>query len=180
MPSSLESSSPFPAVRRIVTGHTVDGKSTVLADTVLPPRFWTPESIAPTYDIHYTGESPANNDSEIRAGGKWVDEVAEQKDLVSKDGATFRSWDFAPGSVTPFHRTISVDYGIVAKGSVILELDDGERVSLTEGDTVVQRGTIHTWRNESTEWAKMYFIMLGAKPIEVNGKQLEEEFRPAK
>jgi hypothetical protein len=100
MPSSLESSSPFPAVRRIVTGHTVDGKSTVLADTVLPPRFWTPESIAPTYDIHYTGESPANNDSEIRAGGKWVDEVAEQKDLVSKDGATFRSWDFAPGSVT--------------------------------------------------------------------------------
>ena len=61
----------------------------------------------------------------------------------------------------PFHRTHSLDYGIVAKGTIVLELDDGKRVTLKEGDTIVQRGTIHAWRNESTEWARIYFIVLG-------------------
>ncbi|KAJ7696361.1 hypothetical protein B0H16DRAFT_1485013 [Mycena metata] len=50
---------------------------------------------------------------------------------------------------------------------------------ITEGDTVVQRGTMHVWRNETTEWAKVYFVMLGAQPIEIKGQKLEEEFHPA-
>lgn len=54
-----------------------------------------------------------------------------------------------------------MDYAIIFKGSITLELEEGERVTLNEGDTVVQRGTMHTWRNESTEWAKVYFVMLG-------------------
>lgn len=60
-----------------------------------------------------------------------------------------------------FHRTHSLDYGIVNKGTIVLQLDNGKRVTLNEGDVVVQRGTIHTWRNESTEWARIYFILLG-------------------
>lgn len=65
----------------------------------------------------------------------------------------------------PVHRTVSLDYGIVAKGSIVLELDDGERITLNEGDTIVQRGTMHAWRNESTEWARIYFVVLGASSI---------------
>lgn len=42
-----------------------------------------------------------------------------------------------------------------------MELENGERTILKEGDIVVQRGTIHTWRNESTEWVRIYFILLG-------------------
>jgi mannose-6-phosphate isomerase-like protein (cupin superfamily) len=96
----------------------------------------------------------------------------------------------------PLHRTVTLDYAIVFRGSVTLELEEGERITLSEGDTVVQRGTMHTWRNETKEWAKVYFVMTGmshldlelflaeihagAKPIEIDGKTLEETFRDAK
>ncbi|KAJ7474265.1 hypothetical protein FB451DRAFT_286262 [Mycena latifolia] len=170
--------SPLPPVRRVVTGHNSAGKSTVLSDTSQPPRFFAPESVAPMYDLHYTGESPAIIDTEI-SQGKWVDEVTQHPELVSGSGSTFRCWDMAPGDVTPMHRTVTVDYAIVFRGTVTLELEEGERVTLNEGDTVVQRGTMHAWRNETTEWAKVYFVMLGAKPIEIGGKTLGEEIRKA-
>ncbi|KAJ6474473.1 hypothetical protein C8R47DRAFT_710031 [Mycena vitilis] len=170
--------SPFPPVRRVVTGHTATGKSTVVADTVQPPTFWSPQSISPIYDLCRTGESPAVIDSEIKSeDGKWVDEIAQNPEHVSKEGSVFRVFEFSPGTVSPVHRTVSLDYGIVAKGSIVLELEDGERVTLKEGDTVVQRGTMHAWRNESTEWARIYFVVLGAKPIEIEGKKHESEWR---
>ncbi|KAJ7139254.1 hypothetical protein C8R44DRAFT_693698 [Mycena epipterygia] len=170
------SRSPFAPVRRVVTGHTSEGKSTVVADTIQPPTFWSPESISPIYDLCRTGESPAAIDSEL-AEGEWVDEIAQNPEHVSKDGSVFRVFEFSPGTVSPVHRTVSLDYGIVAKGSIVLELDDGERITLNEGDTIVQRGTMHAWRNESTEWARIYFVVLGAKPIEINGEKLVQEWR---
>ncbi|KAK7008091.1 cupin-2 domain-containing protein [Favolaschia claudopus] len=130
------------------------GKGTVVADTVQPPTFWSPQSISPVYDLCHTSESPAVIDSEIREG--------------NMNGSVFRVFEFSPGTVSPAHRT----------GSIVLELDDGERITLNEGDTIVQRGTMHTWRNESkTEWARIYFIVLGAKPVEINGQELKEEWR---
>ena len=59
----------------------------------------------------------------------------------------------------PFHRTESLDYAIVAKGSVVLQIDDGKKVTLN-GDILCQRGTAHAWRNESSEWARVYFVRL--------------------
>jgi quercetin dioxygenase-like cupin family protein len=47
------------------------------------------------------------------------------------------------------------------KGSIVLILDNNERVTLNEGDIIVQRGTIHGWINETDEWTRMYFVMLG-------------------
>ncbi|KAF7340311.1 Cupin-2 domain-containing protein [Mycena venus] len=175
MPGS-QSQTPFKPVRRVVTGHTPSGKSTVVADTVQPPTFWSPKSISPIYDLCHTSEAPAVIDSEITKG-EWVDEIAQNKEHVSNEGSVFRVFEFAPGTVSPAHRTVSLDYGIVAKGSMVLELDDGEKITLNEGDTIVQRGTMHTWRNESTEWARIYFVVLGAKPIEINGEKLEQEWR---
>ncbi|KAJ7250113.1 hypothetical protein B0H12DRAFT_1120828 [Mycena haematopus] len=170
--------SPFPPVRRVVTGHTKDGKSKVIADIVQPPRLFTPESVSPMYDLHFTGESPAVIDTEI-SNGEWVDEIKSHPEVFSGSGSNFRCWDFAPGQVSPLHRTVTLDYAVVFRGSITLELEEGERVTLNEGDTVIQRGTIHTWRNETTEWAKVYFVMLGAKPIEVEGLTLKEESRQA-
>ncbi|KAJ7447878.1 hypothetical protein B0H11DRAFT_2081871 [Mycena galericulata] len=174
--SSFSSKCPFPDVRRVVTGHTSTGKSTVLSDTIQPPTTWSPDSVNPKFDLYYTGSTPAAIDSEI-SQGKWVDEIADHPELISPAGSTFRAFEFSPGSVSALHRTVSLDYGIVAKGSVVLELEDGERVTLSEGDTVIQRGTMHCWRNETTEWARMYFIGLGAKSVNVNGEELNEEWR---
>ncbi|KAJ7649541.1 hypothetical protein DFH06DRAFT_1331904 [Mycena polygramma] len=170
--------SPFPAIRRVVTGHTTAGKATVVADTVQPPKSFSPESASSMYDLYRTSESPAVIDSEVTEEGKWVDEIAQNAEHVSKDGSTLRAFDLEPNSVSPFHRTVSLDYAVVVKGSVVLELDDGKRVKVNEGDTVVQRGTIHAWKNESTtDWARIFFITLGAKPVEIDGVKLEQEWR---
>jgi mannose-6-phosphate isomerase-like protein (cupin superfamily) len=49
------------------------------------------------------------------------------------------------------HRTDTIDYEVVISGEVWLELDDGQEVHLKPGDTVVQNGTRHAWRNKSSE-----------------------------
>jgi hypothetical protein len=44
-----------------------------------------------------------------------------------------------------------------------LELDDGAKVSLRQGDCVVQNGTRHRWRNPLPEPCLMAFISVGGK-----------------
>jgi mannose-6-phosphate isomerase-like protein (cupin superfamily) len=65
----------------------------------------------------------------------------------------------APG----FHTTDTIDYCIVVRGEMTLELDDGEKVHLKQGDTVVQNGTRHRWRNPLPEPCLMAFISVGGK-----------------
>ena len=61
------------------------------------------------------------------------------------------------------HTSDSVDYGIVIRGEMILELDDGKTVHLRQGDCVVQNGTRHRWRNPLAEPCLMAFVLIGAK-----------------
>ncbi len=61
------------------------------------------------------------------------------------------------------HTSESVDYGVVIRGEIILELDDGKTVHLRQGDCVVQNGTRHRWRNEHSEPALMAFVLIGGK-----------------
>jgi mannose-6-phosphate isomerase-like protein (cupin superfamily) len=61
------------------------------------------------------------------------------------------------------HTSDSVDYGIVIRGEMILELDDGKMVHLRQGDCVVQNGTRHRWRNPLPEPSLMAFVLIGAK-----------------
>jgi len=61
------------------------------------------------------------------------------------------------------HTSDSIDYGIVIRGEMLLELDDGKTVHLRQGDCVVQNGTRHRWRNPLTEPCLMAFVLVGAK-----------------
>ena len=45
------------------------------------------------------------------------------------------------------HTTVTIDFEYVLSGRVVVELDDGATVELGPGDTVVQNGTRHAWRN---------------------------------
>jgi mannose-6-phosphate isomerase-like protein (cupin superfamily) len=63
--------------------------------------------------------------------------------------------------VPGMHTSESVDYGIVVRGEMILELDDGKTVHLRQGDCVVQNGTRHRWRNPLAEPCLMAFILIG-------------------
>ncbi len=59
------------------------------------------------------------------------------------------------------HKTPTIDFGVVLSGEIWLELDDSE-VHLTPGDCVVQRGTMHAWRNRSDRPCVMSFVLIEA------------------
>lgn len=65
----------------------------------------------------------------------------------------------APG----FHTTPTVDYDVVLRGTVTLELDDGVEVQLPAGSCVVQRGTRHAWHNYGSEPALVAFVVLDTR-----------------
>jgi mannose-6-phosphate isomerase-like protein (cupin superfamily) len=64
----------------------------------------------------------------------------------------------APG----MHRTDTTDFEVVLSGRVVLELDDGAEVTLGPGDTVVQNGTRHRWRNPYAEPVVVAVFIVGA------------------
>jgi quercetin dioxygenase-like cupin family protein len=60
------------------------------------------------------------------------------------------------------HATDTIDFEVVLEGTVILELDDDAEVTLHPGDTVVQNGTRHRWRNGGDTVARLAVFMCGA------------------
>ncbi|HWE11815.1 MAG TPA: cupin domain-containing protein [Solirubrobacteraceae bacterium] len=61
------------------------------------------------------------------------------------------------------HTTDTIDLEVILSGEAILELDDGAERRLRTGDTVVQNGTRHRWRNPGSEPCVMAIFMLGAR-----------------
>lgn len=61
------------------------------------------------------------------------------------------------------HTTDSVDYVMVLEGELWLELDEGHMTRLGPGDTVVQNGTRHAWRNRSDRPATVLVVQVGAE-----------------
>lgn len=98
--------------------------------------------------------------------------------VTNDNGLAVSLVTFKPGSSSPLHRTRSLDLGIVLEGEVELELDSGIKRVLKTGDTIVQRGTAHMWRNISPGegWLRMYFVAIDARPIVVDGEELPEEW----
>ena len=60
------------------------------------------------------------------------------------------------------HTTDTIDFEYVISGKVWLELDDHKEVHLRPGDTVVQNGTRHAWRNNGSEPCRIVVCMVGA------------------
>jgi quercetin dioxygenase-like cupin family protein len=66
----------------------------------------------------------------------------------------------APG----MHTSDTIDYGVVVRGEMTLELDDGKIVHLKQGDCIVQNGTRHRWCNPlEGEPCLMAFVSVGGK-----------------
>ncbi|KAI0669831.1 hypothetical protein C8Q78DRAFT_148326 [Trametes maxima] len=99
--------------------------------------------------------------------------------IVKKSGTNLQYTDLAPGATATSHRTSSLDYNILISGKLILIMEDGLETTFdTPGDVVVQRGTIHAWKNPGPEWARWITILIDAKPALVNGKALESAIIP--
>jgi uncharacterized cupin superfamily protein len=157
-------------VRRIVTGHNGAGKAVIKTDEQIAavPRIGAGISGA---EIWSTDQMPIDNsaaaDAAQRAGF-----VKHNNYVGDGGGTTFRINEWAPGHARFTHRTETMDYAIVLSGEIDLELDSGEVTHLKPGDIVVQRGTIHTWVNKGSVPAVTAFILIDAKPVVVNGKEI--------
>jgi len=61
-----------------------------------------------------------------------------------------------------YHSTITVDYIIIVKGEIAMQVGD-KQVVLKAGDTVVQRGAAHAWHNYTNEVASIMGVMIGVE-----------------
>ena len=151
-------------IRRVVTGHKPDGKATVLIDEISKDHVSFRKG-ADVYNIWSTKKLPADND-DATDGAKGIAGTA------LKGGSVFRVIEYAPGVIPRNHRTDSIDYAVILKGEIEMELDD-EKVRLGAGDVLVQRGTIHNWVNRSNDVCVIAFVLVAAKPVTVSGKTLD-------
>ncbi|WP_033926593.1 cupin domain-containing protein [Sphingomonas sp. 35-24ZXX] len=158
---------PSPPVRRIVTGHDASGRAIIRSDDLLPVEP-IPSGDAAFSLVWTTATVPADNNDE-------TDGRTRDAGLTLHQGSVIRIVDMVPGGVSPFHRSSSIDYGIVLSGAVELELDDGAVTTARAGDIIVQRGTIHLWRNPSpTETCRIVFVLIEAAPVTVDGAPLPD------
>lgn len=172
---SSRNTTSLPTQNRYITDHDENGLSIFSSF----PEKAIYQDINPEMDffVAYTNSfAPDMNNAADLANYKKVNE-GPQPSLTIPGGTVLRVCNFAPGSTTAMHRTMSVDYGIVLEGEVELVLDSGQVKLLKVGDIAVQRGTMHAWRTPSkSKWSRMVFILQDAKQLEVNGKKLADDY----
>jgi mannose-6-phosphate isomerase-like protein (cupin superfamily) len=169
-------------VRRIVTGHLADGRSTVLIDAPAANVKQRAAGNASTL-LWVTEESPAEVSGSIDRAAREIGVPPPAR------GSIFRIAEFPPGvggevrdneavlrdfgigadvarghppRHPAIHRTRSLDYVIVLEGDIALLLDDGE-VQLHAGDVVVQRATNHAWINRGRSTCRLAMVFIDAQ-----------------
>lgn len=172
-------------VRRVVTGHDASGKSVIASDEAVAPqphtgfhRLWGGDQ---TPQFPDGGAMPDNHmyfppiggfrfgmfsiPPEAVAGSD-IEAAAGLDDFETEAPGLLRYMDLSdPG----MHTTDTIDFEVVLEGTVVLELDDGAKVTLHPGDTVVQNGTRHRWSNPGDTTARLAVFMCGASHAAVPG-----------
>jgi mannose-6-phosphate isomerase-like protein (cupin superfamily) len=173
-------------IRRVVTGHNGAGKAVFASDEVVEPvtsplapgtelyRLWGADT---TLRFPDDGSLPPHHSYFPPVGGfrfgvfvvppeGAAGAPPDGLDVEAEAAAFERA---APGLMAHMepdnpgmHTTASVDYEYVVSGRCVLELDDGASVQLGPGDTVVQNGTRHAWRNPHDEPCVMAVVLVGA------------------
>ena len=173
-------------IRRVVTGYNGEGRSVFISDgpaTAIKEMEAIP-GLALT-DLWLTNGAPSDNSGNKDATDRPV--VLEPP----TNGTVFRVVEFPPDtdwqnsedtsgafdSVSKghlsdkssgdrmLHRTATTDYIVVLKGEIWVLVDEGE-LCLKQGDTLVQRGTNHSWSVRTEEPCLIAAILVNAKAIE--------------
>ena len=126
-------------LRRVVTGHTADGRAVVKIDEPAKNVIGNRPGVTSCV-VWSTKGFPVDNDDD-------TDPTSGSFGTTVEGGTVFRVVRYEPGVVPRNHRTDSVDYAVVISGEIEMELDDKVVVKLKAGDALVQRGTIHNWVN---------------------------------
>lgn len=157
----------FKPFQRVVTGHDAEGKAVFRSIDEFTPEI-IPTGDAGFSTIWTTATVPADNNDE-------TDGRDRDAGLTLSGGSVIRLVDMLPQQESPVHRTNSIDYGIVLDGEIELELDDGAKTIVGAGGVIIQRGTIHKWRNPSNDTiCRIIFVLIEAPAFLHNGKPLED------
>jgi mannose-6-phosphate isomerase-like protein (cupin superfamily) len=176
-------------IRRVVTGNDAQGRSRVLFDSAAPnanpgavspgagmtdlwvykqspaplggerddgnlPFHFEPPATGGHLRIVQSSPRPANYDPANDKAAVPRHEARQRPDGVwTKGGQNAFS--------SPYHKSETVDYGIVLEGERTLLLDSGA-LPMRPGDVVVQLGDWHGWTNPNAG-SLMAFVMMGAK-----------------
>ena len=172
-------------VRRVVTGHSADGKAIFVSDEVVVPITL---ALLPGSEFHrlWGGDAPSSfpDDGTRPDDPRYFPTVGGFRFgffTIPPDGGAGapRDLDFTaalaefetklPGmseylerDAVGMHTTATVDYGVVLSGQATLELDDGVKLQLNAGDTYIQNGTRHRWSNAGDVPAVLAVALIGA------------------
>jgi len=153
-----------PTIPRFLTTHDQSGRARFAPDRHL--GFREVDGGDARFSLVWTTDrSPADNADETDGADRAVS-------LALKGGSVLRVVDIRPGARSPMHRTVSIDYGIVLEGEIVLELDSGEERTVPQGGIVIQRGTNHAWVNRTENWVRIVFVLLDAEPLVIGGQTL--------
>ena len=175
LPATMASKPAPPTV--IKTTHNAEGKAIISTAVPEQPEGQVVVNGDATFYLGYATESfpvDMTKDADLDSYQKFA---KQPPGLVVNGGTVLRYVDVGPGVLSPMHRTVSMDYGIVIFGEMELVLDSGEKRLMGPGDVCVQRGTMHAWRNPSeTSWTRMLYVLQPSKPLEINGQTLGEDY----
>jgi quercetin dioxygenase-like cupin family protein len=157
----------LPEINRYITTTNPSGQS-VLATEIPAPSVWqTIGSVAKFFLAYTTRTFPVSLGSSIDISG-YSEHLSSPPGLTVSGGTVVRYVDMAPNAISPMHKTVSLDYGVVLEGTIELVLDSGETKIMRRGDVCIQRATNHAWRNvtENNGWGRMMFVLVTAEKTE--------------
>ncbi len=144
--------------RRVVTGHSREGKSVIERDGEMETVSGRPGfSHVPVWA---TKELPARLTDEDPSTWKFGTTIS--------GGSVFRVIEYAPGVAERWHRTDSIDYAVVLSGEIDMQMDEGE-IHLKTGDVIVQRETMHNWDNRGTAPCVIAFVLIATQGGKATG-----------
>jgi len=153
-------------VRRIVTGHNESGDAVIIKDDAITGKVGD----AGEFVLAWTTDVFPSNNNDVFDGSR--------RDVrsVSPGGTALQFATINPGKSSSHHRTRSLDYAIILAGEIELELDHGITTRCTVGDVIIQRGTIHTWRNPTDQPTTIVFVLVDAMPVSSAGRKLDSSY----
>jgi len=161
--------------RVVVTGHDADGRPVVAEDSRATPMAnpGLTDYFAVLWGIDELPHFPDNGARQplttispgigaVRFVQMILPPSGHQPLTIAPAGERRESMRTVPGAAPEVHFTASVDFLVVIEGEVWLELADGVEVHLRPGDSVVQNGTAHAWRNHGKQTARVGVVAIGA------------------
>ncbi len=147
-------------IRRVITGHDKNNVARTIIDG--PSAYVRSRTAGSASSLVWCADSTP---SDISIGEDLEDMGARELGTYPPPGgARFIVMQFEPGLPGTMHRTETIDYITCIEGEIDMDMDDST-VTLKQGDTMVQRGTNHSWVNRGTKTAKISIVLIDAKPL---------------